>query len=194
MPVVRPGSTTLHLPWLITIQCFAPTGSLAIGSGMHLFRALGRGGSSGLLLVPVRGEHDCWFRCGATAEHDEGQNWRPYCDLGSVRCGHCPSATCSALGLSRQLLLVCGSALLKESGRRNGIVEGPFRDPIPPAFYLARLSRAFFVLGSFWQVHTFRTIDPGVGVYGTERGPRRPEDGRSLFRLTLSGHTRRGHS
>ena len=35
MPVVRPGSTTLHLPWLTTIQCFAPTGSLAIGSGMQ---------------------------------------------------------------------------------------------------------------------------------------------------------------
>src|SRR5215203_6788094 len=97
MPVVRPGSTTLHLPWLITIQCFAPTGSLAIGSGMHLLRALGRGGSSGLLLVPLRGEHDCWFRCGATAEHHEGQHWRPYCDLGSVRCSHCHSATCSAL-------------------------------------------------------------------------------------------------
>ena len=60
-----------------------------------------------------------WFRCGATAERNEGQHGRPYCDLGSVRCSHCHSATCSALGLSRQPLLVCGSALLWESGRRN---------------------------------------------------------------------------
>ena len=28
-------STTLHLPWRTTIQCFALTGSLAIGSGMQ---------------------------------------------------------------------------------------------------------------------------------------------------------------
>jgi len=66
---------------------------------------------------------------------------------------------------------VCGSALLWECGRRNWIVEGLFETPIPPAFYLARLSRAFFVLGSFARLHTFAAYEVGnPTLFGTAEG------------------------
>jgi hypothetical protein len=55
---------------------------------------------------------------------------------------------------------VCGSALLWECGRRNWIVEGPFETPIPPAFYLARLSRAFFC-SVLLRLHTFAAYEVG---------------------------------
>jgi hypothetical protein len=46
-----------------------------------------------------------------------------------------------------------------------------FRDPIPPAFYLARLSRAFFVLGSVARLHTFAANEVGNRTpFGTAEG------------------------
>ena len=148
----------------------------------------------GLLLVPVRGEHDCCFRCGATAEHDEGQNSAPLLRSRGSAVWPLPFRSCAALGLSRQLLLVCRSALRWNLAVVTELLKA-FRDPIPRPSTSPGSAGHFLCLVTFGRLHTFAAYEVGNRtLFGTaegvlSRGQSRLEEHRSLGDLIKLGPT-----